>query len=80
MNLTLIRDFETSKLKDDPKLKSFLDDAENIIKQCAFVPTVREAPPACRLLLRNLSKSNRLLYIPLLIIPFLIAVDKLHQG
>ena len=46
INLTLIRDFETSKLKDDPKLKSFLDDAENIIKQCAFVPTVRKAPPA----------------------------------
>ena len=46
INLTLIRDFETSKLKDDPKLKSFLDAAENIIKQCAFVPTVRKAPPA----------------------------------
>ena len=46
INLTLIRDFETSKLKDDPKLKSFLDAAENIIKQCAFVPTVRETPPA----------------------------------
>ena len=29
----LKRDFETSKLKDDPKLKSFMDDAENIIKR-----------------------------------------------
>lgn len=42
----LKRDFETSKLKDDPKLKSFMDDAEDIIKRCAFVPSVREAPPA----------------------------------
>ena len=29
----LKRDFETSKLKDDPKLKSFLDNAESIIKR-----------------------------------------------
>ena len=29
----LKRDFETSKLKDDPKLKSFLDNAESIFKR-----------------------------------------------
>ena len=29
----LKRDFETSKLKDDQKLKSFLDNAESIIKR-----------------------------------------------
>ena len=29
----LKRDFETSKLKDDPKLKSYLDVAESIIKR-----------------------------------------------
>ena len=29
----LKRDFETSKLKDDPKLKSFLDNAESIIRR-----------------------------------------------
>ena len=29
----LKRDFETSLLKDDPKLKSFLDNAESIIKR-----------------------------------------------
>ena len=30
---TLHRDFETSKLKDDQKLKSYLDKAESIIKR-----------------------------------------------
>ena len=29
----LKRDFETSKLMDDPKLKSYLDNAESIIKR-----------------------------------------------
>lgn len=29
----LKRDFETSTLKDDPKLKSYLDKAESIIKR-----------------------------------------------
>ena len=29
----LKRDFEISSLKDDPKLKTFLDDAERIIKR-----------------------------------------------
>ena len=29
----LKRDFETSKLKEDPKLKSFLDNAESLIKR-----------------------------------------------
>lgn len=29
----LKREFQTSKLKDDPKLKSFLDNAESIIKR-----------------------------------------------
>ena len=29
----LKRDFETSKLKDDPKLKSYLDNAESIIEK-----------------------------------------------
>ena len=29
----LKRDFETSKLMDDPKLRSYLDNAESIIKR-----------------------------------------------
>lgn len=33
MKENLKRDFEISSLKDDPKLKTFLDDAERIIKR-----------------------------------------------